>query len=107
VDKTLRTIREEIRKNREGNVPLITLVVDTNILADYGWKSDEGVRHLFNTLTIDCYDDLPVDDPKVRGPDINRAAGSAWIEAGGGWEGLWSILRNYMGGCHDEYSRDH
>ena len=28
--------------------------------------------------------------------DSDRAAGSAWIEAGGGWEGLWSILRNYM-----------
>ena len=44
MDNTLRTIREEIRKNREGNIPLITLVVDTNILADYGWKRDDNVR---------------------------------------------------------------
>ena len=28
--KLSRTIREEIRKNREGNILLITLVVDTN-----------------------------------------------------------------------------
>ena len=47
MDKTLRTIREEIRKNREGNIPLITLVADTNILADYGWKRDDNVRDLF------------------------------------------------------------
>ena len=31
MDKTLRTIREEIRKNREGNIPALTLVIDTNV----------------------------------------------------------------------------
>jgi len=58
MDKTLRAIREEIRKNREGNIPRITLVIDTNILADYGWKRDDNVRYLFNTLAIDDYDAL-------------------------------------------------
>ena len=34
MDKTLRTIRSEIEKNKEGIIPDVTLIIDTNILAD-------------------------------------------------------------------------
>ncbi len=53
MDKTLRTIREEIKETRAGNIPSITLLVDTNILADYGWKRDDNVLYLFDTLVVD------------------------------------------------------
>ena len=37
------------------------------------------------------FEDLPVDDPKVRRPDIGRAGGSAWVGAGGGvGRGFWA-----------------
>ena len=65
MDKTLRTIREEIRENKAGNIPSITLLVDTNILADYGWKRDDNVLYLFDTLVVDHYDNLLVIAPKI------------------------------------------
>jgi len=34
MDNTLRTIGEEIRKNREGIIPALTLVIDINILLE-------------------------------------------------------------------------
>ena len=42
MDSTLGTIREEIRKNREGNIPTLILVIDTNILADHAWARDNS-----------------------------------------------------------------
>jgi len=49
-------------------------VVDTNILADYGWKRDVNVRYLFNTLAID-YDALLIIASKVSKTD-KRAIGA-------------------------------
>jgi len=46
VDQTIRTIRQETRKAGEGILPNIVLVVDTNILADLGWKRDAYVKNL-------------------------------------------------------------
>ena len=53
MDKTLRTIREEIRKNREGIIPALTLVIDTNILADHAWARDDSVTHLIEEIVPD------------------------------------------------------
>ena len=50
MDNTLRTIREEIRKNREGNIPALTLVIDTNILADHAWARDSNVVYLIEEI---------------------------------------------------------
>ena len=46
MDQTIRTIRQETRKAGEGILPDIVLVVDTNILADLGWKRDAYVKNL-------------------------------------------------------------
>ncbi len=53
MDKTLRTIGEEIRKNREGIIPALTLVIDTNILADHAWARDSNVTHLIEVIVPD------------------------------------------------------
>ena len=53
MDKTLRTIREEIRKNREGIIPSLTLVIDTNILADHAWARDSNITHLIEEVVPD------------------------------------------------------
>jgi hypothetical protein len=99
MDKTLRTIREEIRKNREGNIPLITLVVDTNILADYGWKRDDNVRYLFNTLAID-YDALLIIASKVSKIEfkaITKQERTAWLELKGTIESKLKDISRYEG----------
>jgi hypothetical protein len=46
MDKTLRTIRSEIEKDEEGIIPDVTLVIDTNILADHVWSCDSNVTKL-------------------------------------------------------------
>ncbi len=48
MDKTLRTIRSEIEKNKEGIIPDVTLVIDTNILADHAWSRDSNVIYLID-----------------------------------------------------------
>ena len=48
MDKTLRTIRSEIEKNKEGIIPDVTLVIDTNILADHAWSRDSNVTYLID-----------------------------------------------------------
>lgn len=100
MDKTLRTIREEIRKNRKGNIPLITLVVDTTILADYGWKRDDNVRHLFNTLAIDGHDDLLIIAPKVSKIEfkaITKQERAAWLDLKGIIESKLRDVSRYEG----------
>ena len=52
MDKALRTIREEIRKNREGIIPTLTLVIDTNILADHAWARDSNVTQLIEEISF-------------------------------------------------------
>ncbi|KAF5432749.1 hypothetical protein C5S39_03025 [Candidatus Methanophagaceae archaeon] len=100
MDKTLRTIREEVRKNREGNIPLITLVVDTNILAYYGWKRDDNVRYLFNTLAIDDYDDLLIIAPKVSKIEfkaITKQERTAWLDLKAAIESKLKDISRYEG----------
>ena len=100
MDKTLRTIREEIGKNREGTIPLITLVVDTNILADYGWKRDDNVRYLFNTLAIDDYDALLIVAPKVSKIEfkaITKQERTAWLDLKGAIESKLKDISRYEG----------
>ena len=46
MDKTIRTIRKTITEAKNGIVPAIILVVDTNILADIGWGRDQNTIHL-------------------------------------------------------------
>ena len=46
MDQTIRTIRQETRKNRRGVLPHIVLVVDTNIVVDLAWRRGEVVRNL-------------------------------------------------------------
>ena len=46
MDKTIRTIRKTITEDKNGVVPAIVLVVDTNILADIGWGRDQNTIHL-------------------------------------------------------------
>ena len=50
MDSTLGTIREEIRKNREGNIPTLILVIDTNILADHAWARDNNITYLIEEI---------------------------------------------------------
>jgi hypothetical protein len=57
-------------------------VVDTNILADYGWKRDDNVRYLFNTLAID-YDALLIIASKVSKIEfkaITKQERTAWLK---------------------------
>lgn len=56
MDQTIRTIRQETRKTGEGILPDIVLVVDTNILADLGWKRDGAVKNLVS---------LSLENPKL------------------------------------------
>jgi len=53
MDSTLGTIREEIRKNREGNIPTLILVIDTNILADHAWARDNNITYLIEEIVPD------------------------------------------------------
>ena len=53
MDKTIRTIRNEIGKDREGVIPTLTLIVDTNILADYAWARDSNVIYLIEEIAPD------------------------------------------------------
>jgi hypothetical protein len=53
MDKTIRTIRNEIGKDREGVIPTLTLIVDTNILADYAWARDNNVIYLIEEIAPD------------------------------------------------------
>ena len=53
MDKTIRTIRHEIGKDREGIIPSLTLVIDTNILADYAWARDSNVIYLVEEIAPD------------------------------------------------------
>lgn len=46
MDKTIRTIRETITEVKNGVIPAIVLVVDTNILADIGWSRDQNSTRL-------------------------------------------------------------
>ena len=46
MDKTIRTIRKTITEAKNGIVPAIVLIVDTNILADIGWSRDQNAIHL-------------------------------------------------------------
>ena len=46
MDKTIRTIRETITEVKNGVIPTIVLVVDTNILADIGWSRDQNTIRL-------------------------------------------------------------
>jgi len=50
MDKTLGTIRSEIEKNKEGIIPDVTLVIDTNILADHAWSRDSNVTYLIDGI---------------------------------------------------------
>lgn len=98
MDKTLRTIREEIGANREGNVPLITLLVDTNILADYGWKRDDSVFYFFNTLVADNYDKFLVIAPKISKVEfkaITKQERTAWLNLKGSIEGKLNDISRY------------
>ena len=64
MDKTLRTIREEIRKNREGTIPALTLVIDTNILADHAWARDSNVTYLIEEI-IPGYQEFLIIVPRI------------------------------------------
>ncbi len=46
MDKTIRTIRKAITEAKNGVIPAIVLVVDTNILADIGWSRDQNTVRL-------------------------------------------------------------
>ena len=50
MDKTIRTIRSEIEANKEGIIPDVTLVIDTNILADHAWSRDNNVTYLIEEI---------------------------------------------------------
>ena len=50
MDKTIRTIRSEIEKNKEGIIPNVTLIIDTNILADHAWSRDSNVTYLIDEV---------------------------------------------------------
>ena len=100
MDKTLRTIREEIKENRAGNIPSITLLVDTNILADYGWKRDDNVLYLFDTLVVDNYDNLLVIAPKISKVEfkaITKHERTAWLNLKGSIEGKLKDVSRYKG----------
>lgn len=98
MDKTLRTIGEEIKENRAGNIPSITLLVDTNILADYGWKRDDNMLYLFDTLVVDNYDDLLVIAPKISKVEfkaITKHERTAWLNLKGSIEGKLKDVSRY------------
>ncbi|RLG23370.1 hypothetical protein DRN76_05455 [Methanosarcinales archaeon] len=98
MDKTIRTIREEIRANRAGNIPSITLLVDTNILADYGWKRDDNTLYLFDTLVVDNYDNLLVIAPKISKVEfkaITKHERTAWLNLKGSIEGKLKDVSRY------------
>jgi len=50
MDKTLRTIRSEIENGKEGIIPDVTLVIDTDILADHAWSRDSNVTYLIDEI---------------------------------------------------------
>jgi len=60
MDKTLRTIRSEIEKDKEGIIPDVTLVIDTNILADHAWSRDSNVTYLIDEIVPEHPDFLIV-----------------------------------------------
>lgn len=75
-------------------------MVDTNILADYGWKRDDNVRHLFNTLAIDGYDDLLIIAPKVSKIEfktITKQERTAWLDLKGAIESKLRDVSRYEG----------
>ncbi|RLG22327.1 hypothetical protein DRN77_06250 [Methanosarcinales archaeon] len=60
MDKTIRTIRKAITEAKNGVIPAIVLVVDTNILADIGWGRDQNTIHLIEhaakfPMMISCW----------------------------------------------------
>jgi len=58
MDKTLRTIRSEIEKNKEGIIPNVTLIIDTNILADHAWSRDSNITYLIEEIVSEHPDFL-------------------------------------------------
>ena len=60
MDKTLRTIRSEIEKNKEGIIPNVTLIIDTNILADHAWSRDSNITYLIEEIVSEHPDFLIV-----------------------------------------------
>ena len=76
------------------------MVIDTNILADYGWKRDDNVRYLFNTLAIDDYDALLIIAPKVSKIEfkaITKQERSAWLNLKGAIESKLKDISRYEG----------
>jgi len=80
MDSTLGTIREEIRKNREGNIPTLILVIDTNILADHAWARDNNITYLIEEIVPDHPEFLIVVPHicKVEFKLITREEVNAW-----------------------------
>ncbi|RZN34209.1 MAG: hypothetical protein EF813_10235 [Methanosarcinales archaeon] len=100
MDKTLRTIREEISENRAGNIPPVILLLDTNILADYGWNRNDDVLRLFDTLVVDNYDNLLVIAPKISEVEfkaITKHERTAWLNLKGSIEGKLKDVSRYKG----------
>ncbi|MEA3281772.1 MAG: hypothetical protein U9Q68_04305 [Euryarchaeota archaeon] len=80
MDKTLRTIRSEIEKDKEGIIPDVTLVIDTNILADHAWSRDSNVTHLIDEIIPEHPDFLIVVPQicKVEFKLITKEEVNAW-----------------------------
>jgi len=80
MDKTIRTIRDEIGKDREGVIPSLILVIDTNILADYAWARDSNVIFLVEEIAPD-FSDFLIIVPKICEVEfklITREEINAW-----------------------------
>ena len=80
MDKTLRTIRSEIEKDKEGIIPDVTLVIDTNILADHAWSRDSNVTYLIDEIVPEHPDFLIVVPQicKVEFKLITKEEVNAW-----------------------------
>ena len=65
VDSAVRTVRQKIGEIREGVLPSVILVIDTNILADYGWKRDKTILYLIETLLPQHYSDILIVVPRI------------------------------------------
>jgi hypothetical protein len=80
MDKTLRTIRSEIEKNKEGIIPDVTLIIDTNILADHAWSRDSNVTYLIDEIVPEHPDFLIVVPQicKVEFKLITKEEVNAW-----------------------------
>ena len=80
MDKTIRTIRQKIGKDREGVIPTLTLVIDTNILADYAWDRDSSVIYLVKEIAPE-YSEFLIVVPQICNVEfklITKEEVNAW-----------------------------